>query len=215
MCTWSMHAQVTTIEQFYLKYDGKNVSQNFKTRPYLDEITYPNATQRALLLRNKKIVINELETYNLITKDSKNAYIKIEYTNAAIRIVYVYTSFKNKTGNQTFAISATIEDAILVQKPCIYFYNYTKNRFSDCTAQVLSNLKLDHFFDPNEVNKGRMAAGKDIAYIIELPQTGTAIKVQIWPTKEEQLTNFSRFKNLKVKPKTITMKWDKNNSKFM
>src|SRR5574344_1726249 len=85
MCTWSMHAQVTAIEQFYLKYAGKNLRQNFKTRPYLDEITYPNATQRALLLQNKKIVINELEAYHLITQDSKNAYIQIEYTNAAIR----------------------------------------------------------------------------------------------------------------------------------
>lgn len=215
LCTISSYAQLTTVEQFYEKFDGKSINQNFKARGYLDGITYPTVSQRTLLLKNKEIHLNELEQYKLITNDKKNAYIKIEYTNTAMTIIYVYTSFKNKSGNQFFAINTTIEDAVILQKPCTYFYNYNTKGFTDCTATVLSQLKLDNFFAPTEVNNGKIAAGKDVAYIIELPQVGTAIKVQIWPTKEEQLTTFSRFKNLKVKPKTIIMKWDKNTSKFI
>jgi hypothetical protein len=210
----SAYSQVNTISDFFLKFNEKSINDKLFQSLHEDEIAYPSSEIRERLLAEKEIVISDLEQYKLIIHDTKNAYIKIEYSNAAINVIYTYTFFKNSKGGKIFAVGVEPSNAVMNCEPFTLFYEY-KNSWIDCTSKVLANLKIEKFFAAAEVSKGKQAAGSDAKFKIELPRTGTSIKARIWPIKEEQLTSYSRFKALKVKPGIITMKWDKNSSMFI
>jgi hypothetical protein len=157
---------------------------------------------------------------NVGTLDVKNQYIHYSQNTGTGPITRTYALYFDKEGLAVLAISEQNPSSWDAYTGFAAICQTPKDSWEDCTSSVFPNLKIEDFVKEGLALSVKYRKVLNLYY--ELPRVGTKIKVSViydnypYPDMGPEPSSDPRRKELLKLTKTeFSLKWDKENKKFV